>query len=40
MCEHDEFVALCGETLVGMVRFNGEGEPPDRVMGLLYDGFQ
>ena len=38
--EHEEFVALCGESLVGWVRFNGEGEPPDRVMGLLYDGFQ
>jgi hypothetical protein len=34
-----EFTALCDETLVGWVKFNGEGEPPDRVMGLLYDGF-
>ena len=34
-----EFAALCDETLVGWVKFNGEGEPPDRVMGLLYDGF-
>ena len=37
--EDDEFVALCGETLVGWVKFNGEGEAPDRAMGLLYDGF-
>ena len=34
-----DFVALCDETLVGWVKFNGAGEPPDRVMGLLYDGF-
>ena len=34
-----EFIALCAETLVGWVKFNGVGEPPDRMMGLLYDGF-
>jgi hypothetical protein len=34
-----EFFALCDETLVGWVRFNGVGEPPDREMGLLYDGY-
>ena len=38
--EDAEFVALCDQTLVGMIKFNGEGEPPDRVMGLLYDGFR
>ncbi len=34
-----DFIALCDQTLVGYVKFNGEGEPPDRHMGLLYDGF-
>jgi hypothetical protein len=38
--EDAEFVALCDQTLVGRVKFNGDGEPPDRIMGLLYDGFQ
>ena len=37
--ETAEYIALCNETLVGWVKFNGVGEPPDRVMGLLYDGF-
>jgi hypothetical protein len=37
--EAAEFIALCDETLIGWVKFNGVGEPPDRVMGLLYDGF-
>jgi hypothetical protein len=34
-----DFIALCDQTLVGYLKFNGEGEPPDRIMGLLYDGF-
>jgi hypothetical protein len=34
-----DFIALCDETLVGWIKFNGQGEPPDRVMGLHYDGF-
>ena len=34
-----DFVALVDQTLIGYIRFRGEGEPPDRVMGLLYDGF-
>jgi hypothetical protein len=34
-----DFIALVDETLIGWVRFNGEGAPPDRVMGLLFDGF-
>ena len=38
--ENTEFVALCGETLVGWIKFNGKGVPPDQIMGLLYDGFQ
>jgi hypothetical protein len=34
-----DFIALVDETLIGWIRFNGQGEPPDRVMGLLFDGF-
>jgi hypothetical protein len=34
-----DFVALVDQTLIGWIRFNGAGAPPDRVMGLLYDGF-
>ena len=34
-----DFVALPDQTLIGYMRFNGEGEPPDRRMGLLYDGY-
>jgi hypothetical protein len=37
--EETDFIALCDQTLIGRVRFNDEGRPPDRVMGLLYDGF-
>jgi hypothetical protein len=33
------FIALCDETLLGWIRFNGEHTPPTRIMGLLYDGF-
>jgi hypothetical protein len=35
-----DFTALCDQTMVGLIRFNGEGSPPDQLMGLLYDGFQ
>jgi hypothetical protein len=31
--------ALCDQTLIGRIKFNGPGQPPDRHMGLLYDGF-
>jgi hypothetical protein len=34
-----DFIALCDETLVGWIKFRGQGEPPDRVMGLHYDDF-
>jgi len=34
-----DFIGLIDETLIGWIRFNGEGEPPDRIMGLLFDGF-
>jgi hypothetical protein len=36
--EEADFVALCDQTLVGWLKFNDEA-PPDRIMGLLYDGF-
>jgi prophage regulatory protein len=38
--EDVDFTALCDQTLVGYVKFGAEGEPPDRVMGLLYNGFE
>ena len=39
--EAAEFIALCDQTLIGWIRFHNDGAtPPDRVMGLLYDGFQ
>jgi hypothetical protein len=34
-----DFVALCDQTMVGWIKFNGQGEPPDRHMGLLYDNY-
>lgn len=37
--EDVDFVALPDQTLIGYMQFNGEGEPPDRRMGLLYDGY-
>jgi hypothetical protein len=40
--EGAEFIALCDETLVGWIKFNREKDsdaPPERVAGLLYDGF-
>ena len=37
--EDVDFVALCDQTLIGWLKFNGAGEPPDRVMGVLYDSF-
>ena len=38
--EHIEFAALCDQTLVGWLKFNEEGEAPERIQGLLYDGFR
>ena len=32
-----DFTVLADQTLVGWVRFHGEGEPPDKKMGLLFD---
>jgi hypothetical protein len=35
-----DFIALCDETLIGWIRFYRDGETlPDRIQGLLYDGF-
>ena len=34
-----DFIALCDEILIGWIKFNGKGEQPDRIQGLLYDGF-
>ena len=38
--EDADFIALCDETLVGWIKFNGKDQPPDRVMGLLYSDFR
>ena len=37
--ESSEFIALCDETMIGWIKFNGEGAPPDRIQGLLYEEF-
>jgi hypothetical protein len=38
--ETAEFVALCDQTLIGWIKFHPEDDvPPERVQGLLYDGF-
>jgi hypothetical protein len=34
-----DFIALVDQTLIGWVKFGEEGEPPERHMGLLYEGF-
>jgi hypothetical protein len=34
-----DFVALCDQTMIGLIKFDHNGGPPDRRMGLLYDGF-
>jgi hypothetical protein len=39
IAEGSEFTALADQTLAGWIKFNGEGQPPDRCQGLLYDGF-
>ena len=38
--EDVDYVALCPETLIGWIKFSGDDLPPERVMGLLYDGFR
>jgi hypothetical protein len=37
--ENVDFIVLADQTLIGWIKFNGEGQPPDRKMGLLFDGF-
>jgi len=37
--EDAEFIALVDQTLIGWVKFGEIGQPPEREMGLLYDGF-
>ena len=39
LAEDMEFIALCDETLGGLIRFNGPGEPPERHMGLIMEGY-
>jgi hypothetical protein len=34
-----EFLVLCEETLIEWIKFNGEGQPPDQIAGLLYSDF-
>jgi hypothetical protein len=34
-----EYILLADQSLCGWIRFSGTGEAPDRVMGLIYDGF-
>jgi hypothetical protein len=36
--EEVDFIALCDQTQIGWIKFKDDA-PPDRVMGLLYDGF-
>jgi hypothetical protein len=37
--DEDTYLALCDETQISWIKFKGIGEAPDRVSGLLYDGF-
>jgi hypothetical protein len=37
--DNKQFVAAVDETLAGYIRFNGEGQPPDRVQGQPYKGW-
>ena len=39
VADTDDYAALCDQTMIGFIKFNGEGNPPDYRMGLLYDGF-
>jgi hypothetical protein len=39
VADDTNFIVLCDQTMVGYIRFNGEGNAPDQRMGLLYDGF-
>ena len=37
--EDTDFIALCDQTLIGWIKFNGQGEAPSREMGLLYSDY-
>ena len=39
VAEDADFTVLADQTLIGWLRFHTDG-PPDRAMGLLYDGFK
>lgn len=39
VAEDTDFTVLADQTLIGWLRFHDDA-PPDRVMGLLYDGFR
>jgi hypothetical protein len=38
--ENTDWVMLVDQMAIGRIRFNGEGNPPDVVQGLLYDGYR
>jgi hypothetical protein len=40
VAEDVDFTVLADQTLIGWLRFHDDDRPPDRVMGLLYDGFR
>jgi hypothetical protein len=35
----EDFTVLADQTLAGHTKFSQDGEPPERMMGLLYEGF-
>jgi hypothetical protein len=35
-----DFHALCGETLIEWIKFNGKDNPPTQIAGLLYENFE
>jgi hypothetical protein len=38
--EAAEYILLADDTLVGWMKFNGVGEAPEKIMGLLFEGFE
>src|SRR6476661_8770887 len=38
--ENAEYIALCEEVLWGWIKFRGDGEQPERHMGLYFDDFR
>jgi len=37
--DNKQFIVAVDETLAGFIRFNGEGQPPDRIQGQPYKGW-